>query len=228
MRIVPDAIPGNVRHRHVARSLTVVLKPEVDAASTFRQHVLEYQATEQRERVVVRDVAQALRRRIGAIFLGGRAGKRLGVGAGLALHAAEQLQLILDLVDRNDRLAALPQNLQLVPGVLVVVDVVAIALRQADLVLARQLALLEPADQAGVEVVQVLRVSVRIASRQVTDRRRRVGAAVAGMDMEMESCVAHWLGCCCWVPAAAAPPPAIRPAMPYLRRMSIVAASNTT
>ena len=228
MRIVPDAIPRNVRHGDVARSLAVVLKPEVSAAGALRQHVLEYQAAEQRERVVVRDVAQALRRRVGAVFLGRRAGECLGVGARLALHAAEQLQLILDLVDRNDRLAALLQYLAFVPGVLVVVNVVAVALRQADLVYARQLALLEPADQPGVEVVEVAGVRIGIAARQVTDRRRRVGAAVAGMDMEMDGGVAHWLGCCCWVAAAAAPPPAIRPARPYLRRMSIVLASNTT
>ena len=106
VRIIPDAVPRNVGDRHVAASLAVVLEAQVNAARALRQHVLEHQATEQRERVVVCDVAQALRRSVGTIFLSGRARECLWVGARFALHPAEQLQLILDLVDRNDRLAA--------------------------------------------------------------------------------------------------------------------------
>ena len=191
MGVVPHPVPGNVRHRHVAASLAVVLEAQVNATGAFCQHVLEHQTAQQRERVVVCDVAQALRRRIGAVFLGRRAGECLGIGARLSFHPAEQLQLILDLVDRNDRLAALVQYLALIPGVLVVVDIVTVTLRQADLVLARQLALLEPADQAGVEVVEVAGVRIGIAARQVADRRRRVGAAVAGMDVEMDCGITH-------------------------------------
>jgi hypothetical protein len=42
-----------------------------------------------------------------------------------------------------------------------------------------------------VEVVEVTGVRIGIAARQVTDRRRRVGAAVAGMDVEMDCGIAH-------------------------------------
>ena len=90
----------------------------------------------------------------------------------------QQLHLVRDFVDDDRWLAAFLQQLQFVARPLHPVEILAITLRQIDLVHARQLALLEPADQAGVEVVQIAGIGIGIARRDVTDRRRRVGAAL--------------------------------------------------
>ena len=75
--------------RYVRTALAVVLQAEFRTASAFNQHVLEHGATDQREVVVIGDVAQRLRGSVGAVLLGRRAGECFGVSARLALHAAE-------------------------------------------------------------------------------------------------------------------------------------------
>ena len=115
MRVVPDAIPRNVRDADVGAALAVVLEFEFRAARALDQHVLEHGAADEAEVVIVGDVAQRLGGGLGAVLLGGRAGECFRIGACLALHAAEQRDLVVYLVDDDGGLAARLQDVQSPP-----------------------------------------------------------------------------------------------------------------
>ena len=144
---------------------------------------------DQREVVVVGDVAQCLRGSVGAVLLGRRAGERFGIGARLALHAAEQRDLVMDAVDNDRRLPTLLQFVQFLLTPLDVVEIFPVTLGKLDFVLAREFRFLEPANQPVVQVIEVARILVA-TRREVGDGRRLVRAAWL-VDVDVDSSVAH-------------------------------------
>ena len=153
MRVVEQTIPMYVTARDIRIALAIGRNRELGPAVALDQHVFPDLAKALGKIELVAHIAQRIRTGRGCVLVLRRTWVAFGVGSLRCLVAKQVVALGLNAVDDDIGLAALGQNLQFLRRQLLVVVVVAIALRQLPRLVGGLLGILEVVDQQAQFVV---------------------------------------------------------------------------